>query len=145
MKKVLICATTGIFGNIIASLLGGWTGNLNTMLFMMAADWITGLIVAGVFKKSTKTENGKLNSSVGLKGLCKKGMMLLLVVVAHRFDLTIGTGYIRDTVIIALIVNEAISLLENAKLMGVRIPKVIYNAIEVIKNEKEIESESEDI
>ena len=71
------------------------------------------------------------------RSICKKGMMLLLILIAHRFDLTIGTTYIRDAVIIALIVNESVSLIENAKLMGIPIPNVLNKAIDVLKNESE--------
>jgi Phage-related holin (Lysis protein) len=56
----------------------------------MAADWITGLTVAGVFHKSPKSKNGALESRIGLKGLCRKGAMLLCVLVAYRLDLMAG-------------------------------------------------------
>ena len=110
----------------------------------MAADYITGLIVAGVFKTSEKTANGALESRAGWKGLCRKGVTLLVVLVACRLDLVMGSNFIRDAVIIAFIANEAISIIENAGLMGIRIPAVIMRAIEVLKKKTEGENANGD-
>ena len=63
--------------------------------------------------------------------------MLLAVMVGYRLDLVIGTDYIKNTVIIAFIVNEVISFLENAGLMGISLPKVLYKAIDVLKDKEE--------
>ncbi len=123
----------GAIGGAISSLFGGFTTSLQTLIIFMAIDYITGLIVAGVFKKSTKTESGELNSNAGFKGLIKKGYMLLMVLVAYRLQEVTGFDYIKDTVIIAFIVNEVVSLIENAGLMGVPIPNVLKKAIEVLK------------
>lgn len=70
-------------------------------------------------------------------------MMLLIVLVAYQLDLTVGSSYIRDTVIIAFIVNETISILENAKLMGIPIPEVIDRALDILKNKDNNESKEE--
>ena len=76
----------------------------------MGIDYVSGIIVAGVFHKSRKTENGALESGIGWKGLCRKGMTLLFVLIAYRLDLAIGTTYIRDAVVIGFIANELISI-----------------------------------
>lgn len=113
----------------------------------MGVDYITGLILAGVFKKSPKTPNGALESRAGWKGLARKGITLLIVLVAYRLDQIINTSYIRDAVIIAFIANESISIIENAALMGIPIPKTITKAIELLKdkvNKDEPPDEEED-
>jgi toxin secretion/phage lysis holin len=89
--------------------------------------------VAGVFKNSSKSENGGLESRAGWKGLIRKGATLAVVLIAYRLDLLLGTRYIKDAVIIAFCVNEAISLTENVGLMGVPIPETIKKAIELLK------------
>ena len=137
MKKDIVVSIIGIAGSGLAHMFGGWSAGIGTLLIMMCLDWITGLMVAGIFKTSDKTKNGGLNSSIGLRGICKKAMMMILVIVAHRFDITIGTNYIRDAVVIALIVNESISLIENAGLMGIRIPPVLRKAIDILKEKSE--------
>ena len=103
----------------------------------MVIDYITGLVVAGVFHKSKKTENGALESKAGFKGLCKKGMILLFVLIGYRLDLAIGTAYIKDAVCIGFMVNELISIIENAGLMGVNVPTPITKAIDILKDKNE--------
>ena len=140
--KDAICMIVGVIGSIVSSLFGGWSASLTTLLLFMAADYLSGLVVAAVFKKSPKTKTGSLESKAGFKGICRKGMMLLFVLVAYRLDLVIGTDYIRNAVIIAFIANELISLTENAGLMGVPLPAVITNAIDILTKKSE-ESEDE--
>lgn len=132
---------TGIIGGSIASYLGGWDSALQTLLIFMAADYITGLMVAGIFHKSDKTPGGGLESRAGFKGLCRKGVVLLIVLVACRLDLLTGTDFIRDSCVVAFVVNEAISIIENAGLMGVPIPAVITRALEALKAKEEGGSE----
>ena len=94
--KEWICTAIGVVGSFIASLFGGWDAALATLVIFMAIDYVTGLIVAGVFHNSGKTENGALESRAGWKGLCRKGVSLLVVLVACRLDLITGTNFIRD-------------------------------------------------
>lgn len=131
--KEMLCTVIGIIGSFIAGLLGGWDTALITLITFMAIDYITGLVVAGIFKKSPKSENGALESRAGFKGLCRKGMIILFVLIACRLDMMIGSHYIRNAVIIAFCVNEVISITENAGLMGVPIPAAITKAIEVLQ------------
>lgn len=127
----------GIVGSWVASLFGGWDAALITLVIFMGIDYTTGLIVAGVFHNSEKTQNGALESRVGWKGLCRKGVTLLIVLVAYRLDLVIGSSFIKDAVVIAFIANEAISITENAGLMGIPVFPVITKAIEVLRNKAE--------
>ena len=106
---------------------------MTTLLIFMSIDYLTGLMVAGIFKRSQKTKNGALESRAGFKGLCRKGVMLLIVLVACRLDIELHTTYIRDAVCIAFIVNETLSITENALLMGIPFPKALKNAIELLK------------
>ena len=133
MMKNGLCTIVGTVGDFIASLFGGWDTALATLLIFMAVDYATGLIVAGVFHKSQKTENGALESRAGWKGLCRKGTSLLVVLVAYRLDLVIGSNFVKDATIIAFIANETISIIENAGLMGAPIPAVVVKAIDVLK------------
>lgn len=111
------------------------------LITFMCIDYITGLLLAGVFKKSGKSKTGGLSSAIGLKGLCKKGLVLLMVIVANLLDLALETNYIRNVVIIGFMTNELISIIENVGLMGVPIPKVINNAIDILKGKEEQEDD----
>nr|WP_314460755.1 phage holin family protein [uncultured Clostridium sp.] len=137
MKNAL-CTAVGVVGSFIASLFGGWDTGIGTLVLFMGIDFFSGLAVAGVFHKSKKTENGKLESGAGWKGLCKKCMTLLFVLIAHRLDLTIGTNYIRDAVIIGFMANELISIVENAGLMGLPLPAVLSKAIDILSKKAEV-------
>lgn len=130
--KYGVCTAIGAVGGLIATLFGGWDDGLMTLVIFMAIDYVSGLVVAGVFHNSRKTETGTLESKAGWKGLCRKCMTLLFVLVAYRLDLMIGSDYIRDAVIIGFVANEAISIIENAGLMGVPFPEPIRKAIEIL-------------
>lgn len=130
--KEKICAGVGLVGGIIVSQFGGWDTSLATLILFMGIDYVSGLIVAGVFHNSNKSDSGALESRAGWKGLCRKGMTLVFVLVAYRLDLALGVRYIREAVILGFIANELISIVENAGLMGLPIPEVIAMAIEVL-------------
>ena len=132
MKNVF-CTSVGVVGSFIASLFGGWTASLTTLLIFMAIDYVTGLVVAGVFHNSPKTETGALESRAGWKGLMRKTMILLFVLIGYRLDVAVGVSYIKDAVCIAFMANELLSIVENAGLMGLPIPAVITNAIDILK------------
>ena len=123
--KLWITSAVGAVGAGISTAFGGWTSAMTTLLIFMAIDYITGLMVAGIFKRLKKTKNGALESRAGFKGLCRKGVMLLIVLAACRLDIELSTTCIRDAVCIAFTVNEAISVTENAGLMGIPLPKAI--------------------
>lgn len=135
--KQTICTILGVIGSAIASLFGGWDAGLATLIIFMAVDYFSGLAVAGIFKKSPKSDTGSLESRAGWKGLCRKGMTLLFVLIAYRLDLVLGLNYIRNAVIIGFIANELISLVENAGLMGVPLPEVIIKAIDILQKKNE--------
>ena len=133
VKKIFI-TLTGVFGSVVVHLFGEWDAALQTLILFMAIDWITGgIILPVVFKKSPKSENGALESRTGWKGLCRKGMTLLFVLIATQLDLLAGTSYLREAVCIAFITNEALSIVENAGLMGVPLPEVLRKAIDVLQ------------
>lgn len=136
LKNTIIC-TAGIIGTFISNIYGGWSAAMTTLLIFMAIDYITGVIVAAVFHRSKKSATGSLESRAGFKGLCRKGVMLFIVLVGYRLDMISGSNYIRDAVIIAFITNEIISIAENAGLMGIPMPKVMTKAIEMLKNKEE--------
>lgn len=142
--RAFFTAAVGAVGAGISTAFGGWTSAMTTLLIFMAIDYLTGLMVAGIFKRSQKTKNGALESRAGFKGLCRKGVMLLIVLVACRLDIELHTTYIRDAVCIAFIANETISIIENAGLMGVPIPKVITKAIELLRSKEENTTEEGD-
>ena len=134
MAEFDICASAGIGGAIISTLFGGWSGSMTTLCIFMGIDYLTGLVCAVIFKKSKKSESGGLESGAAWKGLCKKCVTLLLVLMAYRLDVEAKTEFIKDAVCIAFIVSEGISILENAVLMGLIVPKPLRDALDMLKN-----------
>lgn len=124
-------------GAFFTSMLGGWDTSLMVLCIFMGVDYLTGLLCAGVFHRSKKSESGALESRACFKGLVRKGVALLIVLVAHHLDLVLGINYVRDAVCIAFIVSEAISITENAGLMGVPVPKKLIQAIELLQKKEE--------
>jgi toxin secretion/phage lysis holin len=137
MRANVLYSLVGAVGGFVAMAFGGWSEALITLIVFMAVDYVTGLAVAGIFKKSKKSENGALESRAGFKGLCRKGVALLIVLVAVRLDIIMHTTYIKDAVIIAFVANESISIIENAGLMGIPVPGIIARAIDVLRNDSE--------
>lgn len=131
--KNTFCTALGLIGGAIASLLGGWNAALAALMIFMAIDYATGLMVAGLFHKSPKSPGGGLESMAGWKGLARKCVTLLMVVMAHEMDVLLGICYIRDAVVIGFCANEVISIIENAGLMGLPIPEVLRGAIDQLK------------
>lgn len=140
MKLIyVVCGVIGMVGSFIASMLGGWDAGLQTLVVFMVIDFVSGMVVAGVFKKSPKTKTGALESNTGFKGVCKKCMILVFVLIGYCLDMSLGVDYIRNLVIIAFIANELISITENAGLMGLPIPPVITNAIDILKQKGDVQ------
>ena len=136
MKHILY-ALIGIIVNIITTLFGIWNVSISTLILFMAIDFFSGLAVAGIFHNSQKTGTGTLESKAGWKGLCRKCMTMLFVLIAHRLDLSLGTSYIRDTVIIGFMANELISIVENAGLMGLPLPAALIKAIDILNKKSQ--------
>ena len=135
MSKFFTLSSVACVGAAVASLFGGWTGAMTTLVILMLIDYVTGLIVAGVFHSSPKSSGGALSSAVGFKGICRKFVILLIVVVACRVDLLLNTSIIRDATCIGFCANELLSITENAGLMGIPLPRKLVDAIEVLRGE----------
>ena len=111
-------------GGAIAGMLGGWDPLLKVLVAMMAADYLSGLLVAAM-GRSPKTEYGGLSSKVGAAGLARKGLMLLVVLTAALLDNAMGAGAhaCRDAALWFYIANEGISILENVGQAGAPYPE----------------------
>ena len=140
MIKESLCTSVGIVGSMIISSLGGWDAPMKALIICMIIDYLSGLAVAGVFHASKKSENGALKSSSGLKGLCRKCMVLLIIMIITQIAKVSSIDWLRNATIIGFMTNEVISIVENAGLMGVPLPKAVYRAIDIL-NDKEKENE----
>ncbi len=130
---------------LVAGFLQGirWGENRGIVLLLalMVADYISG-VVAAAMKKSRKSVTGGLSSQVGAQGLLKKGLMLLVVLLAYVLDRFIDQGntMFQSAVTWFYISNEALSLVENLAVAGVPIPKKLRAALERLAEEEEAEA-----
>lgn len=131
--KNSILGVMAMFGSFVANSLGGWDAAMKVLVALMAADYITGLLVAGVFHRSVKTESGALSSRVCFIGLVKKCLILMLVWLGVLLDTAMGCDYVRTAVVLFFIGNEGLSLLENVGLMGVPYPSFLHSMLEALK------------
>lgn len=126
-----------MIGAAAAWAFGGWDTAMVALVVCIAVDYLSGSIVALVFHKSTKTETGAYNSAYGLKGLCKKGLMLIFVLVAVQIDRVLGTDYVRNAVCIGFCTNEILSIMENLGLAGIPMPQAVVKALELLQKRSE--------
>lgn len=132
--KETFCTLLGVLGSALCWAFGGWDAALMALVVCMSVDYISGSIVALVFHNSNKSETGSYNSAYGLKGLCKKCLMLLFVIVAVQADNLLGSSYVRDAVCIGFCSNEILSIVENLGLAGVPMPQAVVKALEQLQN-----------
>lgn len=132
MKETL-CTLFGLLGSALCWAFGGWDAALIALTVCMSVDYISGSIVALVFHNSKKSETGAYDSAYGLKGLCKKCLMLLFVVVAVQADNLMGSDYLRDAVCIGFCTNEVLSITENLGLAGIPMPQAVVKALEQLQ------------
>ena len=131
--KNAVLATVAGMGGVLAQAFGGMDSFLQALITFMIADYVTGILVAFIFCKSNKTENGGASSAVGFRGIVKKLCILLLIALAVRIDKMSNTGYIRSAVIFFFMGNEGLSIIENLGLMGVPYPEFMRRALEAMK------------
>lgn len=123
---VVFKSSFAVSGGVAAFLFGGWPLLLQVLLIMTIADYITGMIAGGL--------EGKLKSKVGLIGIARKVFIFVMVAIAHQVDTVLGDQHmLRDATIFFYMANELLSIIENGGRMGVPIPEVMKQAIEVLK------------
>lgn len=121
----------------VAGLLGGWDTMLMVLVGCMAVDYVTGWIVA-ILGKSKKTESGYLDSNIGFRGILKKCLIILMVLLGSMLDKAIGQQNVfRSMVVFFYIANEGLSILENMALSGVPFPATIKKALEQLKQKND--------
>ena len=135
--KTFIEMLAGI-GGAIAAFFTGLPPIIWILLAVMTIDYVTG-IICGLMGKSPKTENGGVSSSAAFKGLLKKALILLVVLLAALLDkaVALGAGVQFEAVAgftaLWFIASEGFSIVENAAAMGVPIPKILLQALEIVK------------
>ena len=150
MKEKVLQALAAAVG-AIASFFCGLPPILWVLLAVMTLDYLTG-IICGLMGKSPKTEHGGLSSSTAFSGLMKKLLIIVIVALAFLLDRAVALGVgvqfaaVSGATCLWFIASEGISVIENAAQMGVPVPNVIKQALEVMKgdNSKRKEPDPDD-
>ena len=103
---------------------------LNILLVFVVIDYITGVIASGI--------EGKLSSGIGMRGIAKKVFIFVIVAVAHLADQAIGDGsLLMDAAIFFYMANEMLSIIENTGRVGLPVPNILKQAVEVLKGKSD--------
>lgn len=88
---------------------------------VMLADIVTGMVAAGIERR--------LSSTVSLRGIARKSVVLILVGVAYLIGGHTGLP-IAEPVVGFYIMHEGLSVLENAARIGVPVPEALRQAFD---------------
>jgi len=132
----LLCGALAGVGGCFIALLGGYTPILQSLFIFIGLDIITGL-VESFFKHSTKTKSGKFSSNVMWKGLARKGLILVVIMVANAMDMVFGMDYLTSAVCLFYCIQECLSVLENLGKCGVPLPKKLVDILDVLDEQNE--------
>ena len=131
--KYLIELIIPTHSTMIINIIGRPTDELIILLTLMVIDLITGTLVSAVWHKSSKTKSGKLSSRVMFKGIVKKLLTLVIVVIAYQLDILLNIDIIRYIVIISLIIEEILSIIETIALTGIQVPAIITKGLDILE------------
>jgi len=128
LNQTMLNTIAGVIGAIVTFAFGGWSEALTCLVIAMGIDYVTG--VSSAWKEKS------LNSQIGFWGLAKKGLILLIIMLAHRIDLLLDINMIMGGAIYFYIANELISIIENYGRLGLPLPEQIKNIITILKDKK---------
>ncbi|WP_226680624.1 phage holin family protein [Sutcliffiella horikoshii] len=123
--NLIYLGSVSFVGSMASFLYGGFSSLLMFLIMFVVVDYLTGIMAAYVEKR--------LSSRVGFKGIAQKVFIFALVSIAHVLDIILGTNLIKDVTILFYLVNEFISIMENASRLGVPIPNILKKVIDAIK------------
>lgn len=126
-------AIVAVLATFFTYIFGSWDLAMQVLIVFMTLDYGTGVLYAYLI--------GQLSSEVGFKGLVKKCMILVVLIIGVMLDRMLGNGtwVFRTLVCYFYIANEGISLLENVANIGIPIPNKIRNALEQLNKDEESE------
>ncbi|MBY6950361.1 phage holin family protein [Clostridium botulinum] len=123
-----------VFNGIVAAIgtwftyiFGAWDTPLAALVGFMLVDYITGMVASYI--------NDMLNSRIGFKGILRKCIILLVLILGVLLDrlLNDGTWVFRTLICYFYIANEGLSIIENVGKCGVNYPPALKDALEQLQ------------
>lgn len=127
--EVQIGSITSAIGAVLTYFIG-WNDALEALLTLMVIDYATGLLAAYI------NPDLKLDSHKGFRGICKKIVIILLIVLAHELEKATGVPAVQSVVVWFFIGNEGLSIIENSAKAGVPVPEKLRKTLEQLSSEK---------
>lgn len=124
----MITLVTTIFLSFIGKMLGGFDKLMIMLIIFMIMDYMTGLMKAII--------NKRISSEIGFKGIFKKILILFMIAISHEIDSVFNYVGIRYIIITFYIINEGISIIENASIIGLPIPPKIKSTLETLQTNR---------
>ena len=124
-----IFALFGVTGSVLTYAFGGWSGILELLLWFFAADYVTGCYA------SLKEKKG-LRSTIGFRGLGKKGLMLLMVFLGRQIDVALSLDIVMNSIIYFWLANELVSILENYARCDIKTPNILSKVLAILQEKK---------
>jgi toxin secretion/phage lysis holin len=140
MKTIgeIITQALAAAGGVILSFFCGIPPIMWVLVAVMSLDYLTG-IICGVMGVSEKTPHGHLASSAAFRGLMKKVLIIIVVLLAALLDKAVAMGAgiefaaVTGATCLWFIASEGISVLENVIKLGVPVPEILTKALELMK------------
>lgn len=112
------------------------TAQIELLLWCICLDIFVGVLASFI--------NPRLyfNSRKMFRGIAKKIVLLSIVAFAHHLDIMMNTDVIGMTCCYFFIINEGMSVLENAGKCGIKLPKIIENSLEQLKGLTDYENKN---
>ncbi len=127
--EVQIGSITSAIGAVLTYFIG-WNDALEALLTLMVIDYATGLLAAYI------NPDLKLDSHKGFRGICKKIVIILLIVLAHELEKATGVPAVQSVVVWFFVGNEGLSIIENSAKAGVPVPEKLRKTLEQLSSEK---------
>ncbi len=129
--QALIDGAAAAVGAVVGFLFGEAGGMLYVLTAFMAMDYVTGVAAAAV--------NRELSSKTGFKGLARKLLILVFTAMGHIIDSALpgGAQTVMSAVMLFYIVNEGISITENAAVLGLPIPAKLKEVLSQLKEKQD--------
>lgn len=119
-----IVAALGTFASLY---LGGWDVALKLLIFLMIADYITGVL--GAIKSKS------MNSDIMFWGGVRKGIVLMVIAIASMCDQWVGSNdpIFRTLALYFYVGREGLSVVENIGIIGVPLPVALTQFLEQLQ------------
>ncbi|WP_338125097.1 phage holin family protein [Paenibacillus dendritiformis] len=142
MYEKIVNSSIGFIGGLMSYLYGGGSSLLEFLALLALMDYISGY-AASVMEAARGMPQAGLSSKKGFAGLAKKGLMFVVVLLAHRADVALEIDFLMYGAIWFYISNEVISIAENYGRIGLPLPPQIKQIIAILKTREQQQRQQE--